>query len=254
MTPLAEGALLRAARDAPAADVDELAAGGVLVVVPHPDDETLGCGAALVAAVEAGHEAHVVVLTDGGASHPRSARWPRERLAARRAGELADALDALGEGRIGHDLLGYPDQGCPAPSSPEGREAVARLASVLRARAPAHLWTVWEGDPHVDHERCAALCEALLEAVPAGEPAPAVTRFAVWGRFVDRDPRLEGERLTRFVPTRAARERKARAIAAHATQMSPLIDDDPDGFVMSGPMQTHFLDTDELFLRREPVR
>ena len=72
MTPFAEGALLRAARGAPVVDVDALAAGGVLVLAPHPDDETLGCGAALAAAVTAGYAVRVVAATDGDGSHPRS--------------------------------------------------------------------------------------------------------------------------------------------------------------------------------------
>lgn len=248
MTPLAHGSLLRAAGAAPAVDVDELAAGGVLALVPHPDDETLGCGAALAAAVEAGHRVHVVVLTDGGASHPRSRAWPRERLAARRAGELAAALEALGEGRVTHECLGHPDQDSPVPGSDRARGAVAHLLGALDERRPAHLWTVWERDPHVDHERCAALAGALLEAAAARGLHPILSRFAVWGRFVEAD--LAREAPLRFVPTRVGRERKARAIGCHATQMTPLIEDDPDGFVMPAAMQAHFLEHDELFLRR----
>ena len=54
----------------------------------------------------------------------------------------------------------------------------------------------------------------------------------------------------RFVPDVRTRELKARALARHATQMTPLIDDDPGGFVMPGEMQSHFIEHDELFVRR----
>lgn len=252
MTPFARGSLLRAADAAPAVDIDRLAAGGVLVLAPHPDDETVGCGAAIAAAAEAGHPVHVVAVTDGGGSHPGSAAWPRARLAECRETELAAALDVLGGGRITHECLGCPDQGTPVPGEPAGVELLERLLGIVRQRRPAHLWTTWEGDPHVDHVRCAALADALLAVADAEGIAPIGTRFAVWGRFVERPvDRLVGAgELRRFVPAAATRLLKARALACHATQMTHVIDDDPDGFTMPAPMQAHFVEHDELFVRR----
>ncbi len=250
MTPYAEGSLLRAAGAAPSIDIERLAAGGVLVLAPHPDDETLGCGAALHAAVAAGHAVHVVTVTDGGGSHPGSAAWPAARVARVRRAELADALRTLGGGRITREGLDHPDQGTPTVTAPAGIRTVDRLLGIVRERRLAHLWTVWEGDPHVDHERCAALARAL-EARAADDGIELHTsRFPVWGRFVEH-PRLDGaDALWRYVPTAAGRAAKARALACHATQMSALIDDDPDGFVMPPEMQAHFLAHDELYVRR----
>ena len=259
VTPLAEGALLRAARVAPSVPVDALAAGGVLVLAPHPDDETLGCGAALAAAVTAGHAVHVVAATDGDGSHPGSAAWPRARVAERRARELVAALDVLGGGRVTHERLGCPDQGVPAPDGDAGRALVERLLARVLADRPAHLWTTWEGDPHVDHRCCAALAEALVaRSAEAGHPL-ALSRFPVWGRFVERDAFAgpdagrdggSGDALVRFEPGSILKAVKERALACHATQMTTTIDDDPDGFVMPVPMQAHFVEHDELFLRR----
>ena len=36
-----------------------------LVLAPHPDDETLGCGATILRKVAAGTPVHVLVVTDG---------------------------------------------------------------------------------------------------------------------------------------------------------------------------------------------
>src|SRR5947209_4351316 len=41
-----------------------------LVFAPHPDDETLGCGGAIVRKKRAGAVVKIVVMTDGSASHP----------------------------------------------------------------------------------------------------------------------------------------------------------------------------------------
>ena len=252
MTPFARGALLRAAPDAPAVDLHALAGkGGVLVLAPHPDDETLGCGAAIATAAAAGRDVHVVTVTDGGGSHPNSIAWPRARLAARRQRELAAALEVLGRGRITHECLGYPDQGTPTPSHPGVAENLGRLATAMRARRLDTILTTWEGDPHVDHVGCAALAEALADASRSMVGTrPRVVRYPVWGRFVEAafDPRRDA--LSRFVAHPPLRVVKRRALARHVTQMTDLIDDDPEGFVMPAAMQRHFVEHDELFLSR----
>ena len=55
----------------------------LVVLAPHPDDETLGCGA-LLARAFLGAGAHIICLTDGSASHPGSRHWTPARLAAQR--------------------------------------------------------------------------------------------------------------------------------------------------------------------------
>ena len=260
MTPFDEGTLLRAAGAAPTVDIDALAAGGVLVLVPHPDDETLGCGAAIAAACERGHAVHVIAVTSGDASHPGSRAWPPERLARRRREELAAALGILGGGRVTHEWLGYPDQGAPSVERAREDGLLERLLGTLRRLAPAHLWTTWGGDPHVDHRRCDALATSLADALAdafatgggADGAVPRETRFPVWGRFVEADDPPPSGTLVRFAPTARQRARKARALVCHATQMGRLVDDDPDGFRMPDDMQRHFVEHDELFLRLDP--
>ena len=250
MTPLAHGSLLRAAETAPRVDIDALAAGGVLVLVPHPDDETLGCGAAIAAAIAGGHAVHVVAVTSGDGSHPRSRRWPPARMARRRREELGAALEVLGGGHVSHEWLGYPDQGAPSVARAREEGLIERLLDTLRRRGLANLWTTWGGDPHPDHVACDALGDALVGAARGTGLALAEARFAVWGRFVEADERPGGEALARFEAGAARRALKRRALACHATQMSALVDDDPDGFRMPEAMQRHFVEHDELFVRR----
>ena len=251
VTPFANGTLLRAAAHAPAVDVDALAGRGVLVLAPHPDDETLGCGAALATLARRAHPIRVVVVTDGGGSHPHSRCWPHARLVARRADELAAALDALGDGRIAHERLGFPDQGIPDASNAVVRDALERLSGMLAESGSIDtIWTTWEGDPHPDHARTADLAEALADAhLATSGLRPTVIRFPIWGRFVERSPTSARDELVRLVPDGPARARKSRALACHASQMSALIDDDPEGFTMPRTMQRHFIEHDELFVR-----
>ena len=252
MTPFAEGAALREAVHAPSVDVEALAGQGILVLAPHPDDETLGCGAALATLACRAHPLHVVAITDGGGSHPGSALWSRTRIAARRADELAASLDVLGNGRIGHEHLGVRDQGVRELSVRQVHDVLERLSSAMTVTGTLDtIWTTWEGDPHPDHVGTAGLAERLADArLAAVGCRPTVVRFPVWGRFVDVSPTTARDELVRFVPDEAERALKARALACHASQMSRLIDDDPEGFTMPRGMQRHFVEHDELFIRR----
>src|SRR5690606_38092378 len=63
------GRLMSASGGIPALD------GPLLVIAPHPDDETLGCGGVIALATCRNVRVHTVFVTDGGASHPNSAEW-----------------------------------------------------------------------------------------------------------------------------------------------------------------------------------
>jgi LmbE family N-acetylglucosaminyl deacetylase len=67
-----------------------------LVLVPHPDDEALGCAGLLAQLVKQGSDIRIVLTTDGSRSHTNSASYPPARLAALRKEELTEALNLLG--------------------------------------------------------------------------------------------------------------------------------------------------------------
>ncbi len=242
VTPLARGTLLRVAERAPAIDIGDLAGDGpVLVLAPHPDDETFGCGAAIVAASRAGRSVIVVAVTDGNASHPNSAAYPPERLAALRREELSGAVDTLTGGRGLALFLGYDDQRAPS-SGPRMVEAARRLSEVVTHHRPTALWTTWRHDPHCDHRAA----WALGRHVAARHGRLGFWEFPVWGRFLRASVPHPG-RLRRFDATPFRAEKRA-AIACHASQTTRLIADDPEGFVMEAATQAHFLDSPELFM------
>lgn len=66
----------------------------VIIVAPHPDDETIGVGGTAVLHRQRGDEVTTIVLTDGRQS--RAANLPPDEMAARRAREMKSAADILG--------------------------------------------------------------------------------------------------------------------------------------------------------------
>ena len=83
------GNLHRAWRALPEGQLDDIIGSGTcLVLAPHPDDESLGCGGLIAACVAANRPPLVVVLTDGAGSHPGSVAYPPDRLRAARKRSL----------------------------------------------------------------------------------------------------------------------------------------------------------------------
>lgn len=243
VTPLARGRVLRAAPGAPMIDLRRLTGGRpVMVLAPHPDDETFGCGAALAAAAAAGLPVVVVAVTDGTRSHPASRRWPPAVLAQLRQAELRAALRCLA-GRSRHRIvhLGFPDQGAPADGA-DMAKACRRVVALARLTRIGALWTTWDGDPHVDHRRTAVLGARVAAVLPGVR----FWRFPVWGRFTDTAV-APPDRLYRF-DGRGFRQAKQAAIRCHRSQVTRLIADDPEGFVMAPETRRHFLQTPELFI------
>lgn len=217
--------------------------GGVSIVVlsPHPDDESLGLGGLIAAVCETGGRVKIVVLTDGAASHPGSVTTPPARLAALRKDEAREAAAILGVGAADLTHLDLPD--AAVPSSGEDFDAAVTLIGLIVEDAGAPLLLVtWGHDPHCDH----AAADAMARAVRDRRPGLTVWSYPIWGRHLDPAlpidaPAPDGFRLD-ITPWL---DQKHRAIAAHASQMTDLIADDPDGFRFTPALLAPFLEPQE---------
>ena len=231
------GALLDQSADTPLVDIASIAPGTVLVLAPHADDETLGCGEAIVAARAFGRHVAVALMTDGAASHPNSRTHPPAAMRALRLEEFEAAVADL-DPRIETRSFAFPD----AASTGDEHER-ARFLDVLtpfaHEVAPAVIWTTWEHDPHCDHLATARAARELGTAL--GVP---VLSYVVWGRF---GARTADGLVVRFADRRA-NAAKRRAAAHYRSQLTPLVADDPDGFVMPAALTEHFLSTPEIFV------
>ena len=149
-----------------------------LILAPHPDDESLGCGGLIAEACAQGLAPYVLVMTDGTGSHPGSRAYPAPRLRALREAEARAAVAALGlaPGRVG--FLGLRDTAVPQAGE-TFEAAVMAVVEALREGGCGLLLGPWRHDPHGDHEATHAI--AASAASRAGVPHLA---YPVWGFLI----------------------------------------------------------------------
>lgn len=205
--------------------------GPILVVAPHPDDETLGCGGLIASASRRNLCVHTVFITDGSASHPNSATWNRQRLTEQRELEAAEALRKLGAGEQPRTFLRLKDSDMPPRDSPKHAQVVAALAVVLRDLSPRLVLLPWRRDPHRDHRDS---WQFATDAIVAAGKAPRILEYAIWlpefGQPADW-PR-PGEMVEVSLDISADCRSKQQAVQAYRSQIGKLITDDPSGFAL----------------------
>ena len=218
------------------APIETVAAwGATLCVAPHPDDEALGCGGTLAHLVAEGTRVGIAWVSDGGLSHPNSPSHPRSKLVALRESEALNAARALAVTQTFFQRLS--DGALPFPGDDGFAEAVASARAVLDAFAPQTLLLPWRRDPHRDHR-----ASWLIWANAARDGKLRRLEYLVWAfeRAAQTEwPNADEARAFR-VDIAPFLVRKRAAIAAHQSQISDLIDDDPTAFRLSPEVLAHF--------------
>lgn len=198
----------------PTVDLGDLLPAGrrLVVVAPHPDDEVLAAGGLLRTAALAGRELAVLALTDGGASHPGSTRWPAQLLLAQRRAESAAAIRELGLPSGLLHRLGFADGTLAAQEA----ELRMRLRDLI---GPADVLVApWRWDGHPDHEAAGRACTEVAEAVGA-----RWLEAPIWGWHWCHpdDPAFPWQRAVALSLPPATQARKRRAVQAFVSQLRP---------------------------------
>lgn len=168
-----------------------------LVLVAHPDDETLGCGGTMALLSDAGAQVELLAGSDGEAT-------------------IGSALDVAETGRrrrveLDHAaaILGATVRGAGLPDGHLGehrRELADAIAAALERLRPQIVLAPWPGDGHRDHRAVAfALGDALRDG-PA-DVAPDVWGYETWSALPP----------NRFVDVTEVHHRKVAAMECHRT-------------------------------------
>ncbi len=261
LRPHLQNSLLAAPLEAPLLTPDEALAdfGNTLIVAPHPDDETLGCGGiiALLCATLGVPGTRVLVLTDGVGSHPNSRQFPASARRNLREGETLQAMQRLGceEAAGAVTFLGWPDGTLPdAPETVGFAQAQAAVAHCLKEFAIRTVLVPWRRDTHPDHRAAyqlvtAAVASAETTEEPGAEPCRLIEYpLWIWERGAAEDAPQAAEARAWRLDVSTVLQAKRNAIQEHRSQLGQVIADDPAGFCLEPPMLAHFARPWELFL------
>ncbi len=222
--------------------------GKSLIVAPHPDDETLGCGGTAALLLGKGIDVHFLFVSDGTMSHPNSKKYPPHKLRMLREDEARDAVRLLGGMESNVTFLAMPDRKVPDQQSLYFEATVRLFMNIFTHYEPETIFIPWQNDPHPDHK---ATYQIVSAAVSRGLSQPNVLQYPIWFWEMrsDRDIELiEKMQLVR-VDISEVLEIKLSALHAHKSQLTNLIDDDPEGFRLTPEVIAHFDHPWEIFFR-----
>ncbi len=226
---------------------DLLKFGTTAVIAPHPDDESLGCGGTIALLRQSGLPVYVIFVSDGSMSHPNSKKYPAEALRKLRESEALQALQLLNVPAENASFMHLKDTAVPDESTANFDVAVQLMRAELHRIQPETILVTWEKDNHHDHR---SSWQILNKALTALDEKPRVLQYLIWIWELGKQTDVADNQQTKWfkVDIKAVADLKKQAIAAHASQVSRLIDDDPEGFILSPEILAHFDYADELFI------
>lgn len=131
----------------------------VLVLSPHQDDETLGCGGAIAIHRQSGDPVKIVFLTDGAQADFRHEYVGQDYVGLRER-EARAAAEILGASDL--EFWRLPDGLLPSSGAP-----LARLIELLAAYRPGLVYAPSPLEFHPDHRATAALVWTAVSQSPA---------------------------------------------------------------------------------------
>ena len=152
----------------PALDLSECP--GLIVVAPHPDDETLGLGAMTAQLAASAVDVAVVSVSDGGAAEPDASPSQWTRLESLRRSELRKATEVLG-------IRAPVSLGLPDGQLADHEDELTDLLAMILDEAAPRAWcaATWRGDGHPDHEAV-----GRAAAVACARTGATLLEYPVW--------------------------------------------------------------------------
>jgi LmbE family N-acetylglucosaminyl deacetylase len=178
----------------------------VLVVAPHPDDESIGCGGTVALHASGGDNVEVVFLTSGelGLKH-----LPAMEARSIREAEAQVASRILGIG--GLHFLRQPDW----TLNEHVNQAASALEEVLGKLQPSVIYAPHPREDHPDHRVAVEVLKTALSRLP--QRKEKIYQYEIWTPVAEYD---------HVVDVSTAMETKLRAVRSYVSQLKAFRYDD----------------------------
>ncbi|MGL6343726.1 MAG: PIG-L deacetylase family protein, partial [Waterburya sp.] len=113
------------------------------------------------------------------------------------------------------------------------------------SRRELTIFLPWRGDPHRDHRASWQLINAAIKKL---EISPRLLEYPIWTWERQQTSDLFDSAKTWQLDISGVLDLKKQAIAQYRSQISDLIDDDPEGFRLTPEVLKHFTHPWEIYL------
>ncbi len=202
-----------------------------LIIAPHPDDETLGCGGLIALKRDQNTPVHILFLTAG-----EKGPGPATSLAAIRRAETCTALPHLGLCESDATFWNFPDSGLASLSPQDQQSLITRVTALIAKVHIEEIFVTHRADAHPDHEAAFQLTRAATK-----NASVTLWQYPIWFAWLNslrtrlQPAQSHGAHVLDITPALA---RKKLALAAYASQIAAF----PPGFLarFESPMEIFF--------------
>jgi len=202
-----------------------------IILSPHQDDETLGCGGLIALKRQRGIRVAVVFLTDGGGIPNR-----REQAELRRQ-EAIKALNLLGVSSLDIYFLNHPDGRLQELSQSEQNSLVNQLSALFEQYQVQEVYIPHFKDGHLDHEATFQVGQAAIAKTSHAIELIQYPIWLFWKRPILLKLKQQDLRGAFQLDISSVKAKKHRAIQVYQSQLPVL----PFGFL------NPYLSSTELF-------
>lgn len=182
----------------------------VIIITPHPDDETLGCGGTILKHISAGDEVYWLIVTKMAKKY-----FPVERIQKRQK-EIVQVAEEYGfEKTIQLSYNAAKLDEVPAS------DLVAGIGNVFKGVEPTIIYVPYRNDIHSDHK---IVFDATMSCTKWFR-YPSIEKVLVYETLSETDfimnPDAIGFRPTVFVNISEYLEKKLKIMRLYESEMSP---------------------------------
>jgi LmbE family N-acetylglucosaminyl deacetylase len=200
----------------------------VVVLAPHMDDETIGCGGTLALHAQRGANVTVVFMTDGRHGSSKLSTLPREQ---REQEQLRLIETRKREARLALGKLGIEQMLCLEAEDGTLQSATGpaqQLRAILTERRPHLVYLPFFLEEHADHR---ATSKVLLDAVAGTDLQFQCVGYEVWTPLfpnclvrIDRTMPLKKDALAQYASQLAEADYLHACVGLNAHRSAGLLD------------------------------